>query len=239
MALLATTLPFWYATLRLYSAIRRKLRPTISALNLPATDASSAMKIQTILFSALLAAAASSPHAEVWNPYDFRQPDSIDQMKGYCTSASHERALWSAINKFSQSFLTHVPAVSLEQKKQLDDEMRSTVPVRWRTAMQSPLHQIDTIRESVEQLENLSARYLEHQQEIGTNKKMRYIGQALDLLTRDLTVFGSADTAHMPFALARYKYAVPEQAIATYYSARYGLLGTLHRHLICYGELRN
>jgi hypothetical protein len=177
---------------------------------------------------------ANAIAAKVWSPYLMSDPDRIEHSEGYCKTPIEERKFWSAVNKFSGSFLSVAPQIPPEQKAYLKGELQSGNSDRMARVFQNPIYKMENIRTAMENLNSLSSDYLRYHKVLPLEKKIEFVGRSLINILDDEVEFDRVEK--MVADLQSKNYFVPADALKMYSAVARSLRSNFVHHLICYGE---
>jgi hypothetical protein len=195
------------------------------------------MQVINLIRSFVVVACAFSANAiaaKVWSPYLMSDPDRIEHSEGYCKTPIEERKFWSAVNKFSGSFLSEAPQIPPEQKAYINGEIQSGNAERLARALQNPIYRMEKIRTSIENLNILSSDYLKYHKVLPLEKKMEFIGRSMINIIDEQVEYEDIDK--MVADLQSKNYFINSDALKTYWSVSRALKSNLVYHIICYGE---
>ena len=179
----------------------------------------------------------NSASAKVWSPYLMGDPNRIEKAEGYCQNSSEEKKLWSAINKFTDSFLRDAPQIPPEQKAYIQGELQSGNAERRNRIFQNPIYKMEKIHSAIGNLNVLSSDYLKYQWALSLEKKMEFIGRSLINIVDDEVDYDQLEK--MTTELQSKNYFIPAESLSMYWAVTRSLRSQLVYHLICYGEKYN
>jgi hypothetical protein len=172
--------------------------------------------------------------SQIYGPFLASNPERIQLFGGHCKSRHDERMLWSAINKFSKSFLKVVPAIPPEQLKYIKGELESGNINRQMNIMRSSMYAMKNFYESLESAERLSAQVIEAQEGLSLRKKVEFTGRVLASI-----VPGRLDGWEMGALTSDLRskgYLISEADLDFARVTALGLSRSLVSYLICFGE---
>jgi hypothetical protein len=158
----------------------------------------------------------------------------IEYGAGYCNTSVDEKKFWSAIQKFTESFLTEAPLIPPEQKAYVDREAQSGNVDRLNRILRHSIYRMHSIRGSMENLNSHASNYLKNQKYLPIEKKMEFIGRSLMNVMGDEIEYEQID--EMVADLRSKNYYISEEALKSYWAISRSLRTSLVNHLICYGE---
>ena len=192
----------------------------------------STVTIKEKLIGVMMCMASSVAMAEIHSPYAMKLADRIESNLGYCESAQEEIKLWSHINKYANSVLLTTPSIPPEQIKYIETE-KSASTERAVALFETALYVMYVIRNSSQNLKDLSAYYLANQKRLTLSNKIEIIGRSvLNLETK----FMRHQIKDAVSSLAKKEYLVAEHDLSMQWAISSSITRNLTWHLICYGE---
>lgn len=188
--------------------------------------------IKEKLISFIMCMVSSVAIAEIHSPYAMKLADRIESNLGYCESAQEEIKLWSHINKYANSVLLTTPSIPPEQIKYIETE-KSASTERAVALYETALYVMYDIRNSSQNLKDLSAYYLANQKRLTLRNKIEIIGKSVINLE---TKFMRHQIKDAVSSLAKKEYSVTEQDLSMQWAISGGLTRALTWHFICHGE---
>jgi hypothetical protein len=195
------------------------------------------MKISNLIRLFGIVACAFAPNialSDIWRPYLMSNADRIEMNEGYCKNAAEEKKFWTAINKFSESFLNEAPQIPPEQKAYMMGEAQSGNSERLHRTIESSMFKMNSLRNSFENLNTLSSDYLKYQKLLSFEKKTEFIGRSLLNLINEKIEYRQLD--RFVADLQSKNYYIKSDTLESTFSASYFLREQLVTHLICYSE---